>query len=188
MTDSLDKAGALPKFKYHPDPITTGSIIRSSLKCTQCQLIRGWTYAGPIYGRFDDEPVLCPWCIADETAHQLLGAEFVDPLGVGGYGDWDAVAHTVIEEICFRTPSFNGWQQEKWYTHCNDAAVFVGCAGRRELEALDRAAHDFIKSESGYTDKEWALYFNRLDIDRSPTAYLFRCRHCNSWGGYSDCD
>jgi uncharacterized protein CbrC (UPF0167 family) len=92
-----------------------------------------------------------------------------------------------VDEICFRTPSFNGWQQEQWYTHCDDAAIFVGCAGKRELESLDRAAYDCIKSESGYDDEQWALYFNQMDIRGSPTAYLFRCRHCGAWGGYSDC-
>ena len=85
-------------------------------------------------------------------------------------------------------PSFNGWQQEKWYTHCDDGAIFRGCAGKQELESMDRAAHDFIKSESGYDDEEWSFYFDQMEKDGSPTAYLFRCRHCGVCGGYSDCD
>ena len=93
-----------------------------------------------------------------------------------------------MDEICFRTPSFNGWQQEKWYTHCNDAAIFVGLAGKRELESLDRAAYDFIKLHSETTMRPWVEYFSQMDINGSPIAYLFRCRHCGAWGGYSDRD
>jgi len=175
-----------PKFKYHPDPIATGSIVQSSLECAACHSVRGWTYAGPIYGRFDEEPVLCPWCIADGTAHLSLGAEFIDPPAVGGYGDWDSVPETVLEEVCFRTPSFSGWQQEKWYTHCHDAAEFVGPVGIVELKAIDPAAYQAIARESGFTGIELEDYMTRLDRDQGPTAYVFRCSVCGSFGGYSD--
>ena len=186
MPDSVAPASALPTFKYHPDPVATGSFVQLSRECAACHLIRGWTYTGPVYGQFDDQPVICPWCIADGTAHRLLGVEFVDPPGVGGYGDWDSVPQTVLEEICFRTPSFNGWQQERWYTHCNDAAEFSGAVGVTELRGLDPAAYAAIAKESGFIGKELADYMASLDRDNGPTAYLFRCGSCGSWGGYSD--
>ncbi len=185
MSDSLI-VSALPKFKYHPDPIATGSIVKSSRECAACHLIKGWTYDGPVYGEDLDGPILCPWCIADGTAHRLLGAEFLDPLGVGGYGDWDAVPQVVVEEICFRTPSFNGWQEERWYTHCKDAAEFLGVVGAAELQALDHAAYAAIALESGFTGRELEDYMAILDKDSGPTAYVFQCRSCGSWGGYSD--
>lgn len=178
----------LPHFTYHPDPVATGSIIPSDTECLACEKSRGWIYVGPTYCQAELDEHLCPWCIADGTAHRKFGVEFVDPLGVGGYGDWVTPPKEVVDEICFRTPSFHGWQQEKWYTHCNDAALFVGFAGKPELEGMDRAAYEFIKSETGYDDEEWAYYLNMMDIGGSPIAYLFRCRHCGAWGGYSDCD
>ena len=184
MPDAI--ALALPTFKYHPDPVATGSIAQSSQKCAVCHLIRGWTYTGPVYGQFDDQPVICPWCIADGTAHRLLGVEVVDPFGVGGYGDWDSVSQTVREEICFRTPFFNGWQQERWYTHCNDAAEFSGVVGAAELRCFDHAACAAIAQESRLTEKELEDHMVSLDRDAGPTAYLFRCGSCGSWGGYSD--
>lgn len=186
MPEYLETAGALPNFKYHPDPISTGSIVQSSLECAACHSVKGWTYAGPVYGRFDNELILCPWCIADGTAHRSLGAEFVDPLGVGGYGDWDPVPQAVLEELCFRTPSFNGWQQEKWYTHCQDGAAFFGPVGIAELKAFDSAACDAISRECGFIGKELEDYMARLDRDGGPTAYIFRCSICGTWGGYSD--
>lgn len=118
----------------------------------------------------------------------MFEVEFIGHSDVGRYGDWVIPPKAVVDEICFRTPGFNGWQQEKWYTHCNDAAIFVGFAGKPELESMDRAAYEFIKSESGYDEAQWTYYFDQMDINGSPLAYLFRCRHCGAWGGYSDCD
>ena len=180
-------AVALPEFRYHPDPLRTGSITPSSVECRACKKSRGWIYVGPTYCEDELDEQLCPWCIADGSAHLLFGVEFVDPPGVGGYGDWPSPPKAVVEEICFRTPSFNGWQQERWFTHCEDAGVFLGCVGKAELESLDRAACDAIKFESGYDDEQWAYYFDRMDVNHGPTAYLFRCLHRGAWGGYSDC-
>jgi uncharacterized protein CbrC (UPF0167 family) len=186
MPDSVVPALALPKFKYHPDPIATGSIAQLSGECAACHLTRGWTYVGPVYGQFEDQPVICPCCIADGSAHGLLGVEFVDPPGVGGYGDWDSVPQGVVDEVCFRTPSFNGWQQERWYTHCGDAAEFSGVVGVTELLGFDPAAYAAIAKESGLTGTELEDYMARLDGDSGPSAYLFRCGTCGSFGGYSD--
>jgi hypothetical protein len=58
-----------------------------------------------------------------------LGVEFTDTEGVGGGGFWDPVPTDVVETIAYRTPGFNGWQQEQWWTHCHHAAEFIGRAG-----------------------------------------------------------
>ncbi|MGH8248358.1 MAG: CbrC family protein [Gammaproteobacteria bacterium] len=50
----------------------------------------------------DLDASLCPWCIADGTAHETLGAEFVAPSGIGDYGRWDTLPREVIEEASFR--------------------------------------------------------------------------------------
>lgn len=176
----------LPKFKYHPNPVETGSFVQSDTNCVSCSKASGWIYVGPVYGEADLDDVLCPWCIADGTAHTKLGAEFVDPDAVGGYGFWESVPANVIDEVSFRTPSFSGWQQERWFTHCKDAAAFSGPAGKRELEQLGRGAMAAIELESGFAGQVWLDYWNTLDRDHGPTAYLFRCRHCEIWGGYSD--
>jgi len=177
----------LPRFKYHPDPVGTGSIIASDVECKGCGLTRGWIYTGPVYCKEDLDDLICPWCIYDGIAHSKFDAEFVDPEAVGGCGAWSSVPQSILEEVCFRTPSFNGWQQERWFAHCNDAAIFIGCAGKPELERLDRAAIEAIKLESGFDEDQWAEYYEQMDADHGPTAYLFRCWHCAAWGGYSDC-
>jgi uncharacterized protein len=104
----------LPAFKYHPDPLASGSVILSNAVCACCKKARGFIYSGPVYG--PDVDHLCPWCIADGTAHAQFGVSFTDEAGIGGYRDWDAVPQDVIETVAYRTPGFSGWQQEQWWT------------------------------------------------------------------------
>ncbi len=176
----------LPIFKYHPNPITSGSIVISDVECQSCNQNRGFIYTGAVNSERDLSNALCPWCISNGTAHRLFGAEFVDPEAVGDYGRWDAVPDFVIEEVCFRTPSFSGWQEERWYTHCGDAAEFISPVGAAVLRTLDPRLYEAIAGESGFSGEELSSYMKSLDKDAGPTAYAFRCRVCGAWGGYSD--
>ncbi len=88
----------LPHFKYHPNPTATGSIVPSAEVCPVCGQSRGFAYNGIPYGSNELEHI-CPWCIADGTAHEKFGVEFTDTKGVGGYGRWEKVPTKVIEEV-----------------------------------------------------------------------------------------
>jgi uncharacterized protein CbrC (UPF0167 family) len=178
----------LPTFRYHEDPIATGSIVASSNVCRGCERPRGYVYAGPVYAEDDLDDAFCPWCIADGSAARTFDAEFTDPAGIGDYGTWDTVPAEVIEEVSRRTPGFTGWQQERWWTHCSDAAVFLGRAGWRELEGKWADAVPALMADVQLEGDAWREYFDALDADESPTAYVFRCRHCSRLGGYSDVD
>ena len=182
-----DKA-TLPTFRYHPDPIDSGSIVPSNATCRSCGKARGYIYTGPVYALDELDDSICPWCIADGSAAARFDAEFVDASAVGGYGNWESVSPEVVEEISRRTPGFSGWQQERWWTHCDDAAVFLGPAGARELQGPWAGAIPALRTDVGYDDAQWAEYAAVLDRDRGPTAYVFQCRHCGQLGGYSDCD
>ena len=178
----------LPKFKYHPDPIVTGSIKESQNECLCCGHGRGYIYSGPVYAVEELEESICPWCIADGSANAKFGASFTDESGVGGYGDWDSVPADVIATVAYRTPGFNGWQQEQWWTHCGDAAAFIGRAGFKELRAHGDTAVEAIRQNTGLEGGHWDSFLHALSKDGSPTAYLFECIHCGSVGGYQDCD
>jgi len=180
-------ADPLPTFRYHPDPLATGSVVASNATCRCCGQARGLMYAGPVYANEDLDDELCPWCIADGSAAARFGAEFVDSAGVGGYGDWDRVPPAVVVEVSQRTPSFSGWQQERWWTHCGDAAAFLGPSGAAELRSMWAAALPALQADVGYTGTDWEEYVESLDRERGPTAYVFRCHHCGQLGGYSDC-
>jgi hypothetical protein len=175
----------LPTFVYHPDPVATGSIVSSTKVCECCGRARGYTYEGAIYGA--DVEVLCAWCIADGSAHDKLGIELIDRDAIGCYGAWGTVSDEIVDVVANRTPGFSGWQQERWWVCCNDAAAFLGPAGRDELLAFGSHAIEAIRVESGFDGVEWSDYLEELDTDDGPTAYVFRCRHCGRPGGYSDC-
>ena len=186
MTRVILSSMEIPHFKYHPDPITTGSIVPSVEVCPVCREAKGFSYAGVPYGVNELQNV-CPWCIADGSAHEKFGVEFIDPGEVGGYGRWEQVSPQVVEEIAFRTPGFAGWQQEHWFTHCGDAAEFIGPMGKKELEQTGPEAIEIIRKESGQKGADWEHYLSRLNRKHTATAYLFRCRRCGRLGGYSDC-
>lgn len=177
----------LPIFRYHPDPLATGSIERSGASCRCCGATHGFIYTGSFYASEDDlEDALCPWCIADGSAAARFSAEFVDRAGIGGYGDWEAVLADILDEVSQRTPGFIGWQQEKWWTHCGDAAEFLGRAGSEELQHQWPGAIPAIRDTMRFGFTDWVDYLAALDRDSGPTAYVFRCRHCGQLGGYSD--
>ena len=180
---------ALPIFKYHPDPIATGSIMASGNTCVCCGEARGYVYIGPVYAIEEYEECICPWCIADGSAHAKLDAAFNDEESIGGNRHWDTVPIEVIEEVAYRTPGFFGWQQHEWWTHCGDAAKYLGRVGRVELLKFDRRTIEIIREYLDY-DKgsEWDQLFSRLSPVDSPTAYLFQCTKCGQHGGYWDCD
>jgi uncharacterized protein CbrC (UPF0167 family) len=180
---------SLPKFKYHPDPIATGSIKASDTECECCAEQRGYIYVGPVYSVEELSECICPWCIADGSAHEKFDAEFTDSAAVGGDSEPPVVPNAVVEEVAFRTPGFSGWQQEHWLACCGDAAAFIGRAGRAELERQWPDAIPSIQQECGMVDgPEWKGYLRALKKDDSPTAYVFRCLHCGKHLGYSDSD
>ena len=138
-----------------------------------------------MYGEYELQTV-CPWCIGDRSAHEKFGVEFVDRDLVGN--GWDQVPVEVVDELACATPGFSGWQQERWFTHCADAAQFLGPMGKEQLQAEGAEAIEVIRLESGYEGKEWDLYYSSLNYRYGPgTAYLFKCIHCGRLGGYSDC-
>jgi uncharacterized protein CbrC (UPF0167 family) len=180
-------AEPLPTFRYHPDPIATGSVEKSKTPCVACGKARGYVYAGPVYAVEEYEKEICPWCIADGSAHARLDCEFVGRDGVGGHGTWCAVPDAVADEVAYRTPGFTGWQQERWFTHCGDAASFLGRMGHRDVVSLGPAAVEAIRVDLGWDEgRQWQKYLRSLDRDDQPTAYLFRCLRCGALGGYSD--
>jgi uncharacterized protein len=176
----------LPVFRYHPDPVRSGSIEASGAECLCCNKRRGFIYTGPAYCEAELDGALCPWCIADGAAHETFDASFTDEALFP-----DGVPREVVEEVAFRTPGFAGWQQEKWLACCGDAAAFVEAAGRTELRAryshLHGALMTYISEEFGIAGSEAEGFLNLLDRDEGPTAYVFRCRHCGKTPVYIDC-
>jgi uncharacterized protein len=174
-----------PEFRYHPDPVATGSVEATERMCDACGRTRRLAYLGPVYAP-GHEPLLCPWCIADGTAAEAFGAEFTS---VGPEAP-DDIHEEVFARLTKRTPGFTGWQQEHWLYHCGDAAAFLGLAGREELEAHPGALESLLSelAELDWSSDEVEEYVSALSKTGSPTAYLFRCLSCETHIAYSDSD
>lgn len=177
----------LPSFRYHPDPLATGSVVLSETVCACCGQARGAVYAGPVYAEEELDRQLCPWCIADGSAAAKFEAVFVDSDGVGDYGCLSPVPDDVVEEISQRTPGFTAWQQETWWTHCNDGGAFLGPAGKAELDEMGDEAWTAVRTATGFEGEEWQAFASQVSRNGNPTAYLFRCLHCGQLGATWDC-
>lgn len=116
----------LPNFRYHPEPIKTGSVRRSDNLCKSCNKKTGYIYVGPVFSKEELCECICPWCISNGEAHEKFNAQFTDIDSIGDYGNLEEIPIKIKEEVAFRTPGFTGWQQERWWTHCGDAAIFLG--------------------------------------------------------------
>lgn len=183
----VDTSINLPNFKYHPEPVKTGSVQRSDNVCKLCHKKTGYIYVGPVYSKEELDEGICPWCIASGEAHEKFDAQFTDIDGIGDHGNWEEIPIKIKEEVAFRTPGFTGWQQERWWTHCGDAAIFLGRAGKDEIENYGQELIEELRKDVKMTRKQWEYYFEHLNKDDSPTAYIFQCRKCGNLGGYSDC-
>jgi len=183
----MDTTDPLPAFKYHPDPLSTGSIKQEADRpCLGCNRIRGYIYTGPVYTEkpFILDESLCPWCIADGTAAKRFGATFNDA------GPMEDVSAEVMAEIEERTPGFSSWQQEGWLSCCGDAAAFLGPAGavelREQLPQAIAAVKKHLKEDYDLSGADLQEFFDALRKDDQPTAYVFRCRHCQKYLAYAD--
>ena len=167
----------LPEFRYHPDPLATGSVIASPDPCLACGQSRGYLYDGPIYTEDGVDGALCPWCIADGSAADKFAATFVDSEAFP-----EGVPESAIDEITTRTPGYSAWQSERWPACCGDATVFHGPTGIQELRQRDRALEGPLMSHIVYNMAISGAAANRLieslDRDKGPTAYVFHCPAC----------
>ncbi len=187
MHHRLVTNSATPVFRYHPDPLGTGSAVENGAECRICGVARGILYDGPIYGRQAD--ALCLACIrSGEAARALAVGDDLATFTDVGMGVPDDVPESVVDEVAHRTPGFSGWQQEHWLYHCGDAAAYIGRAGyerlRRFSDALEMAMHE--NDEFGWVPERSAAYVAALHEDGDATAYLFRCLHCGVTLAYTD--
>lgn len=175
----------LPKFKYHPDPVASGSIAASDKSCSCCKKARGYFYTSHTYCEDDLEDEICPWCIADGSAAKKYEASFSDSNGFD-----DGIPSQAAEEIEFRTPGFDAWQTERWLACCGDAMAFLEPIGAAEFRAryplLEGTLMTYIVQDMGISGSAATRLLQSLDRDKGPTAYVFGCLHCDAKNAYID--
>ena len=167
----------LPAFRYHPDPLSSGSVVESKTVCKCCHQSRGYIYAGPVYAEEDLSDALCPWCIADGSAHANLDVTFVDSEAFT-----DPIDENIEADVVERTPGFNAWQGEHWPVCCADATAFIQPVGLKEIRERFREHESAVLSHIIYEMKVSGGAATRLlaslNKEKGPTAYVFRCLKC----------
>jgi uncharacterized protein len=142
----------------------------------------GDIYTGSVHADTDLNDALCPWCIADGSAHRRFGAEFVD-LFDGN------VPKAMEEEVRFRTPSYTPWQQICWHVCCGEPAEYWGMADKLSIRPEWAGAIPSIRAQiKPADDRELEAYLGSLSTDRGPSAYVFRCKTCRQLYAHTDFD
>ena len=163
----------IPEFKYHPDPMSTGSIKASDRECECCGKVRGYTYASNLYCP-DEIEIICPWCIADGSAAKKFEGMFCDDYPLRDAG----IDESIVDEVTLRTPGFNSWQQEEWQVCCNDACEFHGDLSKAEMRKMElqefRSLFHDEKLKSEFLDQ----FKSHYEPGGNPAIYKWKCRHC----------
>jgi hypothetical protein len=138
-----------------------------------------------VYCEDDLSDRLCPWCIADGSAFDRYGATFVDSEAF----DADA-SEAIVSVIMERTPGFNSWNNERWPSCCGEPAAYAGPIGYEELRAswprLEGLLMSQIVYDLGISGSGAVRLLESLRRDASPTAFAFRCLHCEATPAYID--
>jgi uncharacterized protein len=163
-----------PKFQYHPDPLSTGSIKASAAVCDCCGSARGFEYTVSLYSSQRTKPKLCPWCISSGEAARKYDGDFSVPFPLQEAG----IADSIVKEVSKRTPGYNSWQQEVWESHCEDACEFHGDAKSEEIAGLiGKELTDHLEYV-GLSLEQWQSFLHGYQEGGNPAVYKFVCRHC----------
>lgn len=177
---------ALPHFRFHPDPLRSGAIEPSDAICGACGQARGYVYAGPCYVEDDFDADLCPWCIADGSAHRKFGVTFHDLEPGPHIDDEDA------DEIEERTPGPTSWNPMPWPTCCGAPMAYLEPVGRAEIRErhpdLQIVLIPQMVAEFGMERADAQKLFDALQRDQSPCAHVFRCTACHTPRAHIDFD
>lgn len=175
----------LPVFKYHPDPLLSGSIEKSKEECVCCERPRGYIYTGSTYCEEDLERVICPWCISDGSAHAKYDATFVDEAVFP-----EDIPVVAVKEITQRTPGYSAWQSEQWLCCCLDAMAFLEPVGVAEIRLrypkLEKDVLAGMIKDLSLSHVAAKQMLESLKRDAGPTAYVFQCLHCHSYQTFVD--
>jgi uncharacterized protein CbrC (UPF0167 family) len=174
----------LPTFRYHPDPLATGSIQPSDAECICCGKVRGYIYTGPVYADQELDDSLCPWCIADGSAAEKFEATFTDVESLC----FAKLPQKVSDEVAKRTPGFTAWQSEQWPCCCNDACAFLGDAQRSDLESMGQTAREVLVAGWNLTEDDFDEIVDSYEPGGSRAVYKFQCLHCHKNHYYADID
>jgi uncharacterized protein len=163
---------ALPRFRFHTDPPALTSVEPSALTCACCGTARGYR-VNSNYGPVSYD-CICPWCVADGSAHARLDASFVQDI-------WGDVAPELADELHQRNPGYESWQGENWPAHCGEPCIFHGDLPQHEILALPPEAEALFLAENDWIDFWDDLKASYSGGNAHEALYKFVCGQCGLW-------
>lgn len=175
-------------FRYHKNAVTTGAFHQDqSVICDCCNKETDLYYEGPFYS-IEDIDYLCPYCIGSgDATEKFKDLELIANVDKKLEGP-DATEKN-MELRC--TPSYEGWQEEVWLTHCNDYCEFIGYVKWKDLQKevynfphrKDRKKVPIIDlivttDLEGMSREELR---RKLADNGLSQGYLFKCLHCEKY-------
>lgn len=180
MEDVADRT-ALPRFKYHADPIAAGALEIRAIRCQVCERESPYRYGFLLYSIEEVEDI-CPWCIADGSACRKYDGDFVDGHVLAGLA-----TPAARDEVAHRTPSYGGAEQV-WPDHCGDFCIFLCNARWETLAPFASELDDDLRALA----REMNLSREELEAALGDSGYLsgylFRCLHCGKHRCHADTD
>jgi len=164
----------LPTFRYHPDPLATGSVRPDDTECACCGQARGYVYAAAVHGPEALRGRLCPWCIASGAAASKYDCLFSDDRRLRRA----KVPRPVVLEVTRKTPGFTAWQGAAWEVCCGDACEFHGDATRAQAAALAGDVLERHLRRWGWDRDYWSGYLGQYEPANGQSLLHFICRHC----------
>ncbi|WP_300481538.1 CbrC family protein [Shewanella sp.] len=169
-----------PKFKYHPDPIKTGSIVESKNSCDCCKHQQGYVYSGSIYSKNRPDSI-CPWCIADGGAAKMFGIEFVSlmPAIIDPSNPQEIeCSERAFDELLHRTPGFSSYQEIEWPNHCGDFCEYHGISTVKDIKNISAEQKERLFQTSYLDEREHTDIQRGKDDDELHYFLRFSCRNC----------
>ena len=200
----------LPYFKYHPDPISTGSIKKSNRTCESCEEQRGFIYTGSFYSKHSLNDI-CPWCIASGFAADKYDGSFISQIdlvqvidtrepkrgmskfflslfSVNGSNSDKSLRANWREELFYRTPGFSSYQEEIWLSCCDTPCEFRGLATVDDFRKISEEEKLRLFQNSSVC----AEYLEELQEGENETKhdyyFKFVCASCNEIRFLEDLD
>ena len=170
----------LPRFRYHPDPLSTGAFEEGEAKTCPCCGNKSTVYYSVTPYCIENVENLCPGCISNGEAARKYDASFIQDAEWKGEADKEK-----DEELFCRTPGYISWQGEYWLSCCDDYCAYLGTVGTEELKAMDIADEVFGEYAARNEFQDVKEY---LVKDGSLCGYLFSCLHCGKYHLWVDAD
>ena len=182
-----------PQFKFCPNPLRTQSVVESSVPCECCGKTGKYSYIAGILREIEEQEVknLCLECISSGEAAKKFGGVFTEYSSIANRKS----DKTITEEIMYRTPSFNSWQDQEWLSHCKTPCAYIGQVYIGDLikmgiykQVRTELAKTFYYKQMPMTIAEIDDLLINMTEDSSLEGHLFRCVLCGRYKLHIDID